>query len=154
MARTDKLSKLVALYDNLHGELATVEDERALQLCDSWKKARPIYAEPTGEHPRSALAMGMEQGLRETPMLLKSLPPAMRARAAKALERAIATHFPEFSVKEEVRLEKIKARGRIRGENEFYLARHQVDVLEGNAQQRQELAKWYALIDEFEARGT
>lgn len=74
MARTDKLSKLVALYDYLHSELTTVEDERALQLCESWKKARPIYAEPTGGHPRSALATGMEQGLRETPMLLKLLP--------------------------------------------------------------------------------
>lgn len=153
MSRTDKLSKLVALYDDLHSELATVEDERTLQLCESWKKARPIYAEPTGEHPRSALATGMEQGLRETPMLLKSLPPAMRAHAAKALDRAIAIHYPEFSAKEEARLEKIKARGRIRGENEFYLARHQVDVLEGNAQRREEIEKWYALVDEFEARG-
>ena len=129
MARTDKLSKLVALYDDLHTELATVEDERALRLCASWKKVRPMYAEPTGEHPRSALATGMEQGLRETPMLLKSLTPAIRMQAAKALDVAIATHYPEFTEKDQARLEKIKARGRIRGESEFYLARHQVDVL-------------------------
>jgi len=153
MARTDKLSKLVALYDDLHTELATVEDERALRLCESWKKIRPMYAEPTGEHPRSALATGMEQGLRETPMLLKSLPPAMRMQAAKALDVAITTHYPEFTEKEQARMEKIKARGRIRGESEFYLARHQVDVLEGNVQRAQELREWYALVDEFEARG-
>ena len=153
MARSDKLSKLVALYDDLHAELATVEDERALRLCESWKKIRPMYAEPTGEHSRSALATGMEQGLRETPMLLKSLPPAMRMQAAKVLDVAIAAHYPEFNEKEQARLEKIKARGKIRGESEFYLARHQVDVLEGNVQRAEELREWYALVDEFEARG-
>ena len=153
MARTDKLSKLVALYDQLHSELAAVEDERAVRLCESWKKIRPMYAEPTGEHPRSALATGMEQGLRETPMLLKSLPPAMRMQAAKSLDVAIATHYPEFNEKEQARLEKIKARGKIRGESEFYLARHQVDVLEGKLQRAEELREWYALVDEFEARG-
>lgn len=153
MARTDKLSKLVALYDDLHSELETVEDERALQLCENWNKVRPTYADPTGEHPRSELATGMEQGLRETPMLLESLPPAARMRAAKALAAAIATHYPEFNVREQARLEKIKARGRIRGESEFYLARHHVDLLEGDPQRMQELREWYALVDEFEARG-
>ena len=153
MARTDKLSKLVALYNDLHIALANIEDELALQLCESWIKIRPTYAEPTGEHPRSALAIGMEQGLRETPMLLKSLPTAMRVQAAKALDLAITTHYPEFTEKEQARLENIKVRGRIRGESEFYLARHQVDVLEGDAQREQELREWYALVDEFEARG-
>lgn len=153
MSRTDKLSKLVALYDDLHIGLAKVEDERALRLCESWKKIRPMYAEPTGKHPRSALATGMEQGLRETPMLLKSLPSGMRMQAAKALDTAIATHYPEFNEKEQARLEKIKARGKIRSEREFYLARHQVDVLEGNVQRAEELPKWYALVDNFEARG-
>jgi hypothetical protein len=77
----------------------------------------------------------------------------MRMQAAKALGVAIATHYPEFNEKEQARLEKIKARGRTRGESEFYLARHQVDVLEGNVQRTQELREWYALVDEFEARG-
>ena len=152
MGRTDKLSKLVALYDDLHSELATVEDEQALRLCESWKEIRLTYAEPTGEHPRSALATGMEQGLRETPMLLKSLPPPMRRQAAKALDVAIAKHYPEFTKREQARLEKIKVRGRLRGESEFYLARHQVDVLEGNVQRMHELREWYALVAEFEAR--
>lgn len=152
MPRDDKLSKLVAIYDALHSVLTTVEGERALQLRENWEKARPTYAVPTGEFPRSALAAGMEQGLREEPMLLRALPAEARVRAAKALAAAIETHYPEFEEKEHVRLEKIKARGRIRGDNEFCLARHQVGLLEGNEQRTNELREWYALVDEFQAR--
>jgi len=115
----NKLSKLVALYDALHEELETLENEPAMHLCENWKRGRPTFTDPTGKHPRSALATGLEQGLREIPLLLKSLPPAARSSAAKALDRAIATHYPEFNANEEARLEKIKTRGRIRGENEF-----------------------------------
>jgi hypothetical protein len=146
--RQDKLSKLVAVFDQFHQELASVEDERAVQLNENWRQVRPRYAQPSGEHPRSALAAGMEQGLRETPMLLKSFNPEVRAKAAKALSAAIRLHYPEFAVKDKERLEKIRARGSIRGENEYYLIRHHIDVLEGN--EAPELSEWYALIERFE----
>ena len=152
MPRQNKLSKLVAVFDALHAALATVDDKVALQLCENWKKVRTKYVEPSGKHPRSTLASGMEQGLREIPLLLEPMSRVARAEAAKALAAAVIAHYPDFIAKDLARLEEIKSRGRIRGENEFHLARHQVDLLEGDASRTAELQEWYRLIDAFEAR--
>ncbi len=85
-------------------------------------------------------------------MLLGSMRPEVRKLAADALAAAIKTHFPEFLAKDAARLEKIKARGSIRGESEFYLVRHHIDILEGEAGPDAELRRLYELVDRFEAR--
>jgi hypothetical protein len=75
-----------------------------------------------------------------------------RKLAVEALAAATTAHYPEFFLKDAARLEKIKARGAIRGENEFYLVRHHVDLLEGEPSREQELRLLYALLDRFEGR--
>ena len=152
MARIDKLTKLVAVFDQFYTAIGLLDDPVAEQLASNWASVRNRYVSPEGA-PRSAFAAGMEQGLRETPMLLGSMRPEARKVAAEALAGAITKHYPESLAKDAVRLDRIKARGFIRSENEFYLVRHHVDALEGEPGQEAELAKLYELIGRFEARG-
>lgn len=152
MAHVDKLTKLIAVFDQFHEALALLDDTRAKQLAANWAGIRDRYVRPEGG-PRSALATGMEQGLRETPMLLWSLTPGVRRIASVALSAAIMAHYPEFLAKDAERLNKIKERGFIRGEHEYYLLRHHIDILEGEVGQEDELRKCYEMIDRFEVRG-
>lgn len=85
-------------------------------------------------------------------MFFGPLPVVTRVDAAKALDRAISAHYPDFCAKDVARLEKIKARGRIRGDAEFYLAQYQADTLERDACKEQEHKARCALIGEFETR--
>jgi len=153
VARTDKLTKLVAVFDQFHNVIAQLNDPTAERLVENWAGVRRQYVAPLGA-PRSALAAGMEQGLRETPMLLQSMPSEARKSAVQALAEATSSHYPDFLAQDAERLAKIKARGSIRTENEFYLIRHQVDLLEGEPSQEHELRLLYELVDKFEARGT
>ena len=86
-------------------------------------------------------------------MLLKSIPPEARKRAIEALSAAIVARYPDFLAKDAERLARIRARGAIRSENEYYLVRHHVDLLELRPHQEEELRLLYELIDRFEASG-
>jgi hypothetical protein len=138
MERSDKLTKLIAVFDQFHDAIARLDDPTAKRLVENWAGVRHQYATPAVA-PRSALAAGMEQGLRETPMLLQSMRSEARKYAVQALAAAISAHYPAFLLKDAERLAKIKARGSIRGENEFYLVRHQVDLLEGEPSRKEDL---------------
>lgn len=153
MARIDKLTKLVAVLDQFYEAIARLDDPMAKRLVENWAGIRHQYEEPS-DVPRSAFASGMEQGLRETPMLLQSMHPEARKCAVQALAAATSAHYPDFLIRDAERLAKIKARGSIRGENEFYLVRHHVDLLEGDPTQEEELRLLYELVDRFEGRGT
>ena len=153
MARTDKLTKLVAVFDQFHEAITRLDDPTAKRLVESWAGIRHQYVEPT-DAPRSEFASGMEQGLRETPMVLQSMQPEARKSAVQALAAATLAHYPDFLSKDAERLAKIKARGYIRGENEFYLVRHHVDLLECEPSQEEELRLLYELVDRYEGRHT
>ena len=149
--RLDKLAKLVALYDDFHQALSVLDDATARKLVANWADVRGQYAEPSGV-PRSALASGMEQGLRETPTLMHSMNAEARTRANQALASATMAHYPDFLAKTVERIAKVKARGSIRGESEFHLIRHQADLMEGMPGQTEELQRLCALLDAYEAR--
>lgn len=152
LARTDNLIKLVAVFDQFHEAITRLDDPTAKRLVENWAAIRHQYLEPAGAS-RSVLASGMEQGLRETPMLLQSMRPEARKYAVQALAAAALAHYPDFINKDAERLAKIKARGFIRGESEFHLVRHHVDLIEGNPNQEEELRLLYELMDQFEDRG-
>jgi len=86
VARTDKLTKLIAVCDRFYDAVARLDDPKAKRLVDNWAGIRHHYVEPSGV-PRSALAAGMEQGLRETPMLLQSMSAEARKYASKPWRR-------------------------------------------------------------------
>ena len=151
MARVDKLAKLVAVFDQFQTAIALLDDPLAKQLADNWATVRNRYVSPEGA-PRSAFAAGMEQGLRETPTMLGSMQSESRRLATHALAAAITTHYPEFMAKDAARLDKVKARGLIRSENEFHLVRNYVDLLEGEPSRAAELSQCYELVDRFDAQ--
>ena len=150
MTRHDKLTRLVAVFDQFYAALTSSNEVRAKRLVEAWATARPSYIDPKAG-PRSAYATGMEQALREMPMLLSSLGADDRKVAARALSAAIGAHYPDFAAKDAQRLEKIKARGRVLGESEYSLVRHQIDVLEADPSRTGELQAYYALVDGYEA---
>src|SRR5258706_552113 len=103
MTRVDKLSKLVAVFDQLQEMLLRIDDPVAVRLAENWTSQRDRYVNPEGA-PRSTFASGMEQGIRETPMLLRGMAPGTRELAARALADAISAHYPELMLKDAARL--------------------------------------------------
>ncbi|SEL77532.1 hypothetical protein SAMN05216359_11694 [Roseateles sp. YR242] len=150
--RLDKLARLLAVFDEFHHALEGLDDSTSRRLAENWAGVRPQYAEPPAGIPRSALAAGMEQGLRETPMLMQAMNPEARRHAAKALASATLAHYPDFLAKTAERITKVKARGSIRGESEFHLIRSRVDELEGASGQSIDLQQLYKLLDAYEGR--
>jgi len=148
----NKLARLIALFDQFHEAIGKLDDPLAKRLAESWARGRDQLATLAGV-PRSSLAAGLEQGLRELPMIFLSMPAEVRRSAAEALVAAIAEHCPQFAAKELALIASIKARGSIRGEREYHLVRHRVDVLESDPTQVDELQELYRLLDAFEARG-
>ncbi len=153
MERLDKLNKLVAVYDQFHEAIAQLDDLSAKRLVEHWAGIRQQYVEPFCT-TRTAFAAGLEQGLREIPMLLQSMHSGARKGAGKALAMAIATHYPDFHVKDAERLAKIKARGFISSENDFHLVRHHADLLEVEPGQGKDLRLLNDLLNSFEGRST
>jgi len=85
-------------------------------------------------------------------MLLAGADTRWRARVTAAYRSAVTNHYPDFFAKDAERFEKIRARGRIRTEVEFYLVRHQIDEAEG-AGRHTLLRELYGLVDAYEGRG-
>lgn len=151
LVRSDKLAKLIEVFEHFHGGIAKLDDPTAKRLVDNWTGIRDQYVTATVA-PRSALAAGMEQGLREAPILVQSMQPEARKCASHALAAATSAHYPAFLAKEAERLAKIKTRGCIRGEAEFYFVRHRIDLLEGDPKQEEELRLLHELTDRFEGK--
>ena len=100
---------------------------------------------------RSQLALGLEQALRELPLLLRTLTPQHRTAAARAYHAAVEAEYPAFLQTERERLTKVLRRGRISGESEFMLVRHAIDTAE-EGRDSNALAELYRLVDNFEAK--
>jgi hypothetical protein len=156
MSKRSKYDKLFAVFESLCARLATVPDDHARGLVSSWEKAKVQYAQwlsdPQSKITRSKVAVGLEQGLRETPQRLQRIAPQWRGQAVAALEAAIENEFPEFGARQQDALSKVLSRGSIRGESEFYLVRHEVDRLEGTTGSEALLSKYYGLLEAVELR--
>lgn len=148
--RRTKFEKLYAVFDQFHLELAKVPDDRAAKLCSNWQLVKQNYHELLGKVQPSKLATGLEQGLRELPIVIESIAPEYQEQASEALRIALRTEYPDFLDGEKVRLAKIIQRGKIRGEAEYYLVRFHIDLLEGDATHNSDLAMLYKLADQFE----
>ena len=149
--KRNKLEKLIAVYEHFGQEIEAVPDPWASKLARQSNAVRATVERTLGKEPgatRSQFAAGLEQGLRDTPDFIAMISPEWRAQVAKALNRAVQTAYPEFIAKDAERLEKVRARGRIRTDSEYYLIRHQIDVLEGTGDTGL-LTELYKLADSF-----
>jgi hypothetical protein len=153
MGGRSKLERLVASFDCFYGQLADVPEAAFAELRDSWQTYKEtVVGRNVPGVRRSQLAAGLEQGLRELPLLLDSMTPETRKRAAVAYASAIKKEHPEFFQDIRDRFDKIVARGRIRGEAEFHLVRSEIDFLEARGAKSAELDLLYELIDDRRLR--
>ena len=83
--------------------------------------------------------------------MLNELPYEQRLLALSALRRAVMAHFPEFYEKDGARLAAMIKQSKITKECDYYLARHRIDELEGQADHGDELTQLYRLVDRFES---
>ncbi|GAB1406121.1 hypothetical protein MASR1M8_00400 [Thermomonas brevis] len=146
-----KLEKLIAVYEHFGQEIQAIPDPWASKLAKQSNAVRATVERTLGKEPgatKSQFAAGLEQGLRDTPDFIAMVSPEWRAHVAKALNSAVMTAYPEFLAKDAERLEKIRTRGKIKTESEYYLVRHKIDVLEGGAD-TDLLTELYALVDSF-----
>lgn len=147
-----KLQKLVAVFDTFHNSLEALPGDDAKAFVYNWKQTRSSYGNiPAGVRP-SQLASGLEEALREMPMLFEAVVPEQRACINKAFSQALAEHYPDFLAKQHERFEKILAKGKISRESEYYVIRHYVDIYEGDEKHSVLLNQLYHLIDLYESR--
>lgn len=154
MKRT-KLQKIIAVYERFGADIASVPDAQAKMLHRTSMGAGKWVADLLSKDPAprpSEIASGMEQGLRDTADFIRSVAMEWRATVMKAFHAAVSMEYPEFHSKDRQRLGRVLARKKIRTEAEFYLIRHQVDVLEGETGSDALVKVLYALIDDYEAR--
>jgi type VI protein secretion system component VasK len=153
--RATKLDRLVAAYEQIGQELAGIPDQTVERLRNNCLEVRSFVADARSRDPSlrpSQIAAGLEQGLRETLMMLASADKKWRARVVEIYRSTVASQYPDFFAKDAEKFAKIRARGRIRTEAEFYLVRHEIDEAEG-AKNQELLGELYGLVDEYEARG-
>ena len=149
---SSRLRSLVAFYDAFHQALQREADPQAQKLCASWASVKPQYVGSSSAGTPSQLAAGLEQGLRELPMLFKPMSARCRAAASQALASALHEHLPSFAAKQDERLAKLVARGSIRSEREFYLVRHAIEIAESDMQPPPVLSALYSLVERYESR--
>jgi len=151
MVTKTKYEKLFAVYDEYTRAIAGLDDPMASVLCAAWETTKRSYEQALASGgKKSQLASGMEQGLRELPMALRA-EGGKHAAILDMLHRAITTHFPEFFKQDAALLAAIVDRSKIRNAKEYYLVRHRIDELEGDASAVDECNRLYELIDRFES---
>ena len=149
---TTRYDKLFAVFEAFTTALQDLDDPFATNYRHAWETAKHRYEQAIGTGvTRSAIASGMEQGLREMPFLFAEISESSRARAVSAWNKAILTHYPEFVAKDAERMAAVLARGRIRNEREYYLVRYRIDELETGSGTQEELDALYRLVDAFES---
>ena len=150
-----KYEQLAAVYDQFTQALAGIDDPLAAMLVASFETAKRTYEQALAAGiTKSRLAAGMKQGLRELPMALCAEGCARRAEILQALHESIAANYPDFVRHDEALLAAIVERSKIRNAKEYYLVRHRIDALEGDAGAAAERDLLYQLVDRFGSRTT
>lgn len=153
MARsTTRYDKLLATFEDLIAEISDVQEPMIAVLCSSWKSTKNGYEQALRSGAtKSQIASGMEQGLRELPMLFHEIGGEHGSRLLNVLHIAVAKNFPEFFKKDAQLLASVVERTKIRNAREYYLVRHRIDELEGDASSFDERERLYKLVDQFES---
>jgi len=153
--KRSRLEKLMSTFEHFAKTIASIPDVRVQALHEMASGVRAFVATAREASPRpssSAIASGLEQGLRETPLLIAEVAAKWRPQVSVALNESLLAEYPEFIERDRERLHKIVTRGSIRTEAEFYLVRHKVDLLEGVAGEGQSLHRFYSFVDAYEAK--
>lgn len=148
-----KYDRIIAVYEQFIAAIAHIDDPVVKKLCHSWQSAKDKVEQAIATGTRSsAIASGLEQGLRELPEFVGAIAIEHRAQVRVILHDVMTAHLPEFFRQDASRLAAIAKRAKIRNEREYYLVRHRIDALEGEAGSPDELAVLYTLVEKFGAQ--
>jgi hypothetical protein len=150
-----KADRLVAALERFAKSIQHSSDPKVQDLYRVASGARQFIAEAKNKSPRptsSQIVAGLEQCLRETPMLIQRIDPQWRVDVSRTFREALTVECPEFLTFDSERLRKVWERSHIRTEAEFYIVRHHIDLLEGAPGKDAELQKLYSFADAYEAR--
>jgi hypothetical protein len=152
--RRTQFDALVSVYDRFDQVLRSYPEPRTEALVTNWSNWKAqVNAElqqPTVKVPRSQLAAGLKQGLRDLPDMLVQVSPMTRLALLKALRAIVEEEVPGFFAKDAQRITQIVRRGRIRTESEWDVMRHRVDEIEGDLEHAEEMKTLYTLLDRYE----
>ncbi|NQD36300.1 hypothetical protein HPT27_04625 [Permianibacter sp. IMCC34836] len=155
MAST-KLELLLQVWQRLLHSFEEIDSDELRTLSESWERSllqiNQLLTAPEARGARSSLITGLEQGLREIPVFLSKLNPAIRPVAVQTYNRIVNECLDGFFEKDAQSLEKIIKRGRLVNEREWSLVRHWIDLREGDETCQATLLLFYKLIDEYEAK--
>ena len=153
MARSiTRYDKLLATFEDLIAAISDVQEPMIAVFRSSWESTKNGYEQALRSGAtKSQIASGMEQGLRELPMLFREVGGDHRSRLLNVLHSAVAKNFPEFFKKDATLLASVGERKKIRNAREYYLVRHRIDELEGDASNFGERERLYKLVDQFES---
>ena len=148
-----KWKRLFDVCDDFVNQITQCSDKGAVNIVSNWQRQKHLYAEFRDSGiSSSALADGLAQSLRETPQFVQRFAEPDRSLAARALRLALLRHYPEWIESERVQIQKIIDSGSIRSESQFYVIRHQVDLIEGDPLQHDRYAEYLRLLDQYEVK--
>lgn len=146
-----RYDKLLATFEELIAAISDVQEPMIAALCSSWESTKNGYEQAFRSGvTQSQIASGMEQGLRELPMLFHEVGGEHRSRLLHVLHTAITKNFPDFFKKNAALLASVVERNKIRNAREYYSVRHRIDELEGDESNIGERKRLYKLVDQFE----
>lgn len=152
MARSiTRYDKLLATFEDLARAISDVQEPLISGFCSSWESTKNGYEHALRSGTtKSQIASGMEQGLRELPMLFREIGGEQRVQLLNLLHIAVVKNFPEFFKEDASLLASVVERRKIIDAREYYLVRHRIDELEGQPSNSGECELLYKLVDQFE----
>ena len=154
--RRTKYEKLVAVNKKLADSFSKDDNPGIRSLGETLGRFGPgLWEEVRKKDPsvtRSQITDGLEQGLRDLPMLIAGHPPDVRSAAFSTYRDVLQTEYPDFVEKDKQRLAKILLRGSIRSDGDWYLVQHRVDEIEGVPDHEDELGLLYKVMAEYDGQ--
>lgn len=125
----DKLRRLTSTLLRLAEAFELVGDPHLTEIATAWRNVLPKYDVLLAEGvPVSSLTAGLVQGLSEVPAIVGSFEPEIKAIALDTYYSVVMREAPEFMKKLEATITRMLARGQIRTEHEYHLARAVIDA--------------------------
>src|SRR5437868_243121 len=98
ITKRSKVEKLIATFEHFAEAIYSIEDVRAQELYKIASDVQAFVARARESSPRpksSAIVSGLEQGLRETPLLISGIAAKWRPQVSIALHESLVSEYPE-----------------------------------------------------------
>ena len=132
---------------------------RILEAFAAW--ADPILAlPPHGETLAKTLARvvqtrsvpGLRMMLNDLLPMTRGATPAQRREFDALLRERAGVSLSSLLERQTARIERLRKRGKLTSEEQYYLVREHIDLIEGEAEHAEVVAELYTLLEQYEER--